>query len=186
MRLIYVLRHGHSQHLVQGFRHRITSCEYVHSLQRWNLAELTQLGHEQAARAAEGLHGVCRRILSSPLERAQQTARHVAGDELEVTTLPLLSEVDELPWRLPHWIRLREHTWFYAIFLCMLLDGRLPRLLREARAIVGQALEQPEPTLLVSHKARIMTLLAYARMHPRLRVLKCDLSPTGLSLLAWV
>ena len=186
MRLVYILRHGHSEHLLGGFQHRVSSCRYVHSLRRWENASLTPEGHEQAEGVAARLRKACSCILSSPMRRTMQTASIVAGEEHEVRPLPLLREIDELPWRLPHWLRLREYTWFYVIFLLMLLDGRVLRLLREAGQVLCGALHAGRPCLLVSHKARILSLLVYARLHPRWRVVSCDLEPAGVTILARV
>lgn len=186
MKTIYILRHGHSEHLKGGFHQRISAREYVHSLLGWETANLTEQGRREAASVSDDLRKTCKRIISSPLTRTLQTARIVAGDAHKVKVHPLLKEIDELPWRLPSWLRLREMSWFYVIFLLMLIDGRVAKLLHEAGCVLRQGLCDDGPTLMVTHKARIISLLVYARIHPRWRVVTADLEPAGVSMITRV
>ncbi len=183
--LVYILRHGHSEHLAAGFRQRVNTRGLAQSIGRWKGANLTHLGKEQAGRAGELLRGSVSAVWSSPLPRAAQTAKLVAGDMMPVQTKPLLCEIHEQPWPGPRRLRLRESTWFVAAFFCVMLDGRWRRLCREAREVLSAASAEQHPVLLVTHKARLLSLLVYARLHPRWRVLRTDTNPCGISVLEW-
>ena len=179
---IYLMRHGQS---TVNLEHRLT-CRCLEG-------DLTRLGREQAARAAQWLVGKgITHVRASPFYRAQQTAA-IAGEALglDVVMDDGLAEMDcgDLEWRLDEegW-----KTWagVYERWKAHELDATFPggESFHDAVERFRQTLSRvpaDETSLLVTHGGITRTVVPYVAEVSAELLYRGDLANTGIAILEY-
>jgi broad specificity phosphatase PhoE len=178
MAIFHLVRHGHHDWLQRGFPGRSPG------------VSLSELGVVDAVRVGEWLsHLPISAVISSPLERAQQTAAQLARRlNLEVQTEPDFNEFDFGSWSglsfpelhaQPGWV-----TWQSARSLCRPPDGET---IIEVQARVVGLLSRLAQThgdqhiAMFGHGDPIKTALAYGLGSPLDNVTRIDVEPASVS-----
>ncbi len=176
------MRHGDSTHLVGDFQQKTTWKEFRKELPSWDSAQLTELGIQQVKDASVKWKGTFNRIFHSPLPRATDTASYMNQQaNVPMEPMPELREIDTRSLPLPPWIQLTLYNWFIYTFFNSLFDFGLFKIMRTASRIMHRAQRCHEPVLLVSHKARIMSLMFWVWLKPGWRIVSSITDPAGVT-----
>ncbi len=179
---IYIMRHGDSTHLVGDFQQKTDWKEFRRQLPSWDNAQLTELGIKQVKEASVKWRGTFNRIFQSPLPRAIDSASYMNQEgKIPMETWPDLREIDAKSMRLPSWIQLSLYNWFVYTFFNSIFNFGFFKIMRTASRIMRRAQNRKEPVLLVSHKARIMSLMLYAWLKPGWRIVSSITDPAGVT-----
>ena len=155
-------------------------------LDKWNRSTLTPRGKEEITEQAAALRNMYTYIFYSPLKRTEQTARAFLknpGDNIESMAIPQLTEIYISPPRIPGRIKLKIKTW---VFLCLLKSFYTLSIIRyfhQARQIIHLVKKVNDDLLIISHQARIFSIIVYAFLSPRWRVIRTDFNPAGVCII---
>ncbi len=183
---IFIMRHGDSTHLVGDFQQKTTWKEFRKQLPSWDSAQLTELGIRQVREAEKKWRGKFRKIFHSPLPRAKDTASLMNPEgKIPSEAWPELREIDAASLRLPGWIQISLYNWFVYTFFNSIFNFGIFKIMHNAACIMKRAAGYNEPVVLVSHKARILALLLWVRIHWKWRVVSIDTDPAGVTVVEY-
>lgn len=180
---VYLLRHGDSDHLLENWKEKVSRNKFIQTQIRWRKSQLTEKGIYQAAAASKRIYGLSNFILYSPLDRTRQTMQIVNTENLPTQPCPLLKEIYVAPPKFFASTRLSIWAWITLAFIKMITTHKYKDILFQAHLILECAYQKKENVLLVSHKARIESIIQYAQKSKNWKVLQKEFLPCGLSIL---
>jgi phosphohistidine phosphatase SixA len=181
---VYIVRHGTASHLLEDLQKKVNHKDFLQILEKWNSSSLTSLGQKEIAVLGESLKNLYSNIFYSPLKRTKQTATAFMKSSdvpIKSKAVPQLAEIYISPPRLPGMIKLK-----YWIYLCVaksIVTFRIFHYLLQARKIIKLVKKTDDDILIISHQARIFTIIVYAFLSPYWRVIKSDFNPAGVSII---
>lgn len=187
---VFLVRHGQSSQNAEDMNRMINIDEFRDLLLAANRSHLTELGIEQAQRAALDLadQGITH-IYASPYDRAQHTAQIIAEQlNVPVTTIFDLHEINAI---VP-WIGRRKPRTLKAMYIRGYLHQFLPHKRGETwwqarRRIIGawnSIMHEWRPSTvsaIVAHNGVNWTLLRYLERHGGWRIVRRNLDNGGIS-----
>jgi len=179
---IYLIRHAEAEHLKENWLKKVSYQEFVHLLLKWENVSLTDEGKIHAEKTADLLLGKYDIISCSPLLRTRQTADLLNQHKRQILFDDSLKEIIIYPPKFLINMKFSINSWIYICALKSLLSGEIFKLLKEAKEIYNTILTSGSNNILiVSHSARIRTLILYAHLNSYLKVVKKDYHPCGIS-----
>jgi hypothetical protein len=91
-----------------------------------------------------------------------------------------LAEIAIPPPYFPKWIKFSIRTWINLCVFKALYTFSIVKYIKEAKAIMKEVGQKEGDALIVSHQARIITLLIYCTLSSKWKVLQTNLKPAGL------
>ena len=183
---VYIIRHGTASHLLEDFNKKLSYSQFLDIIESWKKSTLTPLGKEEIAKQVNALQNMYSFIFYSPMKRTQQTAKAFLRDPHDFThskSVPQLEEIYITPPLLPNTIKIKLKYW---IFLCLLKSIFTLKIIRyyiQARQIIKMVKRVKNDILIISHQARIFTLIVYAFLNPNWKVIKTDFHPAGVCII---
>lgn len=149
----------------------------------WEYAALTPTGVHQISKRVEEIGKNFTHLYHSPLIRTQQTATPFLNNTPNIFTQQLekLAEIFIKPPNFPKWVRLSIRSWIVLCIIKSLLTLSIIKYLKEARHILKQI--GNNDSLIISHQARILSILMYCLISRKWKIVKINLKPAGLSII---
>lgn len=184
---ILILRHAQADHLLENWHTKITYSCFIQKLNTWQEAPLTAYGRQQASYLAEKTDGQFDCILSSPLPRAVETAQLMNLSNRRLVFEENLSEIHMIPPRICRHFKLSINKWIFICVIMSFFNGEAFRIYRQARDLYDEFMSiDCKKLLVVSHSARIHSLIYYARMNACYRVISANIRPCGISVVRFL
>jgi len=182
--LVHIIRHGTASHLLENYRRKVNYEEICTLLHDWGTSSLTEVGREEINKVYENMVANYSHLYYSPLKRTRQSAKPFAKhpDILTSEEMPGLAEIFILPPFLPKRIKLSIGTWVYLCVFKSFYTLKVVTYLKEARNILKIVAESKKDSLLVSHQARIITIMLYCFFSFKWKVLRVNVKPAGISI----
>lgn len=183
---VYIIRHGTASHLMEDYDKKLNYSQFVEILESWKKSTLTPLGKEEIAKQVNALQNMYSFIFYSPMKRTQQTAKAFLQNHQDYThskSVPQLEEIHISPPLLPNNIKLRLKYWIFLCLLKSVLTLRIFKYYIQARQIIKMIKRVKNDILIISHQARIFSLIVYAFLNPNWKVLKTDFNPAGVCII---
>lgn len=182
--LVNFLRHGTASHLLEDYRRKVNHKQFCTLLEEWMIASLTDVGKQEIVKIVEKMKNNTYHLFYSPLKRTKQSAKPFSSNPDILTTqeMPALSEIIIKPPFLHPGIKLTIKSWIVLCVIKSLYTFSFVRYLKEARSIMNEVVKKEKDSLLVSHQARIITLVIYCIISPKWRILKVSVKPAGLTI----
>jgi broad specificity phosphatase PhoE len=182
---VYLLRHGAASHLLIDYNKVVSYDKFVTLLLEWEKASLTPVGEEEVAKKFENLKNNYLHLLYSPLKRTKQTAKAFISNPHVVTAqaIPSLKEIRINPPRLFSKRRFKIRTWVALCVLKSLNSMKIIHYIKQAGSVLKEIEKVGEDTLVISHQARIITILLYCLQSLKWRIIKIDVKPAGISII---
>lgn len=185
--IVYLIRHGTASHLLEDFNKKVNQSDFLKLLEEWNKATLTPLGKEEISGLVNALNNKFHFIYYSPLKRTEETAKaflnNPQNDNILYKVLPQLSEIFISPPRLPHSVKLKLKHWVFLCVLKSIFTLRIIKYYYQARQIIHRVKKVNQDILIISHQARIFTIIVYAFLSPAWKIVKTDFNPAGVSII---
>ena len=183
---VYVIRHGTASHPLEDYQRKVNYGEFMEILEEWKKSTLTPAGEQEIKKQVDALKNMYTYIFYSPLRRTKQTARAFLSNPDNVTLskpLPQLTEIYISPPRLSRNIKIKLRYWVYLCVLKSIYTLSIFRYYYQARQIIQRVKKVKDDILIISHQARIFTLIVYATLSPGWKVIKTDFNPAGVSII---
>ncbi|MCB5230973.1 MAG: phosphoglycerate mutase family protein [Candidatus Cloacimonas sp.] len=183
---IYIIRHGTASHLLEDLNQKVTRSEFLAILEEWEESKLTPLGEEEIEAKAKQLDNDFDYLYYSPLKRTEQTAKGFIKelkDPTHIEAIPGLVEIFIKPPSLPKKMKLKLKYWVALCVIRSLYTLRLTLYIKQARQILRYIKKAEGNALIVSHQARIITIIMYCKLSLKWRVVKTDFTPAGISII---
>ncbi len=181
----YIIRHGTASHLLENLNRKVNRYEFISLLEKWKKATLTSEGEREIELQVKALGNNFSYLYFSPLNRTKQTALAFFKALDKPTHTEALAELIEIyitPPYIPFKISLRLKYWIALCVLKSLYTFKIFIYLKEARNIIKSIKKVNDNVLIISHQARIATIIIYCLINPRWKVVKTDFSPGGISI----
>lgn len=179
---IFLVRHAEADHLLENWNRKVSYNQFLEILYRWESVALTNNGRAYAKIISENLLGEFDMIYASPLPRTKETALILNQQNREIFYDDELKEIMTFP---PKFLKNKSFTINFWINICILnsvFNGNLFKIIKEAKDLYNTFLTSGSNRLLVvSHSARIHSLIFYANLNSYLKVIKKDYKPCGIS-----
>ncbi len=183
---VYIIRHGTASHLLEDYNKKMNYSQFLAILEEWKKSTLTPLGKEEIAKQVNALQNMYSFVFYSPLKRTQQTAKAFLQGRYDFThskSLPQLTEIYITPPLLPNNIKIKLKYWIFLCLIKSILTLRVISYFLQARKIIKTAKKVKNDILIISHQARIFSLIVYAFLNPSWKVIKTDFNPAGVCIL---
>jgi broad specificity phosphatase PhoE len=183
---VYIIRHGTASHLLEDYQRKVNYEEFMEILEEWKKSTLTPLGEQEIQKQVNALKNMYTYIFYSPLRRTKQTARAFLTHPDNMTlskALPQLTEIYISPPRMPRKLKIKIRYWVYLCVVKSLYTLSIFRYYFQARQIIHRVKKVKDDILIISHQARIFTLIVYAALSPGWKVIKTDFNPAGVCII---
>jgi broad specificity phosphatase PhoE len=181
----YIVRHGTASHLLDDLNQRVNRDKFLTILNEWEESTLTPLGEEEIRKQAELLKDKYHYLYFSPVKRTQQTAqaflKHMS--EAHAKELPELIEIFIQPPRVPKYKKLKLKHWIALCVIRSLYTLKIGLYIKQARHILNSIIKTHNDVLIISHQARIITIVIYCWLSPSWKVIMTDFSPAGVTII---
>lgn len=182
--IIYILRHGFADHLLENYNRKVNFDEFCTLLDEWIEVHLTNEGKDDVINKGLVLKGTFRHIYYSPLRRTKQTAKAICHDGCDVITSIAIEELEEiyiLPPKLNNKWKIKIKYWITLCVAKSIFSLKVFSYIKTARKIMRRVEENKEDSLVISHQARILTILVYCFFSRKWKINKIDVNPAGVS-----
>jgi len=181
---IYFIRHGEADHLKEDWYWKLfTRKEFILKMIEWENVNLTEQGYSQAESLSKRLPRNYKLIYSSPLPRTRQTANKINIHNKVILYDNSLKEIITSPPKIFSFIKLPIIVWIYICIIVSLFNGQFIKFFNQCRDIYKIILTHDDDILVVSHTMRIRTLIYYAYLCPKLKVLSTNYNTCGVSVI---
>ncbi len=178
------LRHGTASHLLEDYRRKLTYDQFCDLLEDWVHASLTPEGVEEIKSGAKKFTNKKYRLFYSPLIRTKQTAKSLVEIAKPITQheLAALSEIFIYPPGFSKKIKISIGVWIFLCIFKSIYTLKIIRYVKEARHIMKVIKKYGDDAIVVSHQARILTIIISCLISPKWRILKIDVRPAGYTI----
>lgn len=180
---IYLLRHAQAEHLLENWNKKVSYIDFMKILHRWENVSLTEKGKSNLKKIAESLSGHFDIVFSSPLKRTVETSNIVNIFNRQIYFEDDLKEIIiHPPTVLKNW-KLSINQWIIICTIKSLFSGEFFKILRQARELFNLFVHSGSNSVLViSHSARIHSLLFYSLFNSLFVIIKKDVRPGAFSI----
>ncbi len=180
---VYLLRHGESEHLLDNWKRPVTGKEFITLMKKWQDSHLTPNGEKEIFSRIETLKDKYDLIFCSPLSRTVQSAIIVNCEQKIIEKLPILQEIYISPPLCFLNLKFSIRTWMFLCAIKSIFTGQMFSFILEAKKLFKKLALSRQNILLISHEARILSILAYAKLSPFWMVNKINFKPAGISII---
>lgn len=182
---VFFLRHGTASHLLEDYRRRVNYREFCDLLYSWIKAPLTLEGISEIKTLAMKFTGQKYHLLFSPLIRTKQTAMSFIeqAEPISQHELTALSELFILPPAFSKKVKLSIGAWISLCVFKAIYTLKVVRYIKEARHIMKLIIKYQDDVLIISHQARILTIIISCLLSSKWKILKIDVRPAGLTII---
>ncbi len=179
---IIILRHAEANHLLENWKQKVCYHKFNQLMAEWEDVPLTQKGLQQAEKTSDILEGNFDLIYSSPLKRAIDTARIVNKNNRNIILEDLLKEIRIHPPRIFRSFTFSINSWIILCTFFSFFNGNFSKYMKQARDLFDFFISTDSKRLLVvSHSARIHSMIMYVRFCSYLKLLSSHYKPCGIS-----
>ncbi|PID27764.1 MAG: hypothetical protein CSB55_07555 [Candidatus Cloacimonadota bacterium] len=180
---VYLVRHGIAEHLKFNRRKKMSSREVWELLQSWYFVSLTPEGAEKLYQTKEKVPDGIKSVWVSPLKRAIETSEIISDKNYEIVNE--LSEIMEKPPLFPDSVRLSVNFWIVLSTVKRIVNLGILKDISGCKKIIRKIKYSDDPVLIVSHEARILSLIIYAKMRGNVKIFNRNVKPGGISKLTF-
>ncbi len=185
---IQIIRHGTASHLLEDYNRKLTYTEFVDLLYNWIPSPLTSVGKEEILSRAEDIKTAeYYHIYYSPLKRTKQSAKPFFRNPNVINTheMQALEEIIIHPPFVPKFIKLSIRFWIILCIIKSIFNLSLIRYLGKAKTILREieSTSASLNSLIISHQARIITILIYCFFSTKWKITEINIKPAGLSII---
>ena len=183
---VCLLRHGAASHLLTDYNEKVSYDSFIKLLSEWDKASLTPIGKKEVADRVADLKNNYSHLLYSPLKRTKQSAKPFLSDPHIIATqaIPELKEIKLRPPKVLASRILKIKYWIFSCILRSIYTLKIIHYMKQARSILNGIDKTGEDTLVISHQARILTILMYCLFSFKWRILKADTNTAGICIIA--
>lgn len=181
---ILLLRHAEANHLLENWHQKVCYHKFNQLMQEWEDVPLTLKGEKQAEQTALLLNSNFDMIISSPLKRTIQTAKFVNQSNCKILFEDLLKEIRIHPPAIFKNMTFSINKWILICTFFSFFNGEFHKAMKQAKDLFDIFIASDcKRLLVVSHSARIQSLVFFARFCSYLQLVSHNFKPCGLSVI---
>lgn len=181
---IYLLRHAQAEHLLENWNKKVSYFDFIKILHRWENVSLTEKGKSNLKKMAETLSGHFDVVFSSPLKRTVETSNIVNIFNRKVYFEEDLREIIVHPPKILKKWKLSINQWIIICVFKSLFTGEFFKILKQAKDLLDLFVHSGSNSVLViSHSARIHSVLFYTLFNTLYVIKKKDVRPGAFSII---